>query len=100
MSNGRGQKAAVPKARGIWGAGIEGGAHTFFGAVAAGAAGVVEKNAVSFLMLTSGGDWPREFEAFWMPFGLGTLLCVALGLRPAPGRRPPLRPLTPAMLRS
>jgi hypothetical protein len=28
---------------------------------------------------------------------LGTLICVALGLRPAPGRRPPLRPWTPAI---
>ena len=75
----------------------EGGARTFSAAVAAAAAGVGTKNAVSFLVLTSGGDRSRGLEAFLMPFGLGTLICVALGQRPAPGRRPPLRPLTPAI---
>ena len=83
----------------LWVPGGEGGARTFSAAGAAGAAGVLEKNDVSLVTLASGGSWP-DFEAFLMPFGLGTLICVALGLRPAPGRHPPLRPLTPAMVRS
>ena len=81
----------------VWDPVSEGGARTFSAAIAAAAAGVGTKNAVSFLVLTSGGDRSRGLEAFLMPFGLGTLICVALGRRPAPGRRPPLRPLTPAI---
>jgi hypothetical protein len=45
---------------------------------------VVEKNAFSFFTLASGVDNLPDFEAFFMPFDMGTFICVALGLRPAP----------------
>ena len=56
----------------------------------------IEKNAVSFLPWAPGtGAW-HALMAFLMPTDLGFFLtCVAPGLRPAPGRQPPLRPLTP-----
>ena len=96
MNRGKWQEAAVPKARAL-GAFGRGRCAYIFGVAAAAAAGVGAKNAVSFLVLTSGSDASRGLEGFFMPFGLGTLICVALGLRPAPGRRPPLRPWTPAI---
>ena len=68
----------------------------FFEPPAAAAAGGVEKNAVSFLMLASGGAWP-DLEAFLMPFDLVFLICVEPGLRPAPGRLPPLHPCVPTI---
>ena len=85
MNRGKWQEAAVPKARAL-GAFGRGRCAYIFGVAAAAAAGVGAKNAVSFLVLTSGSDASQGLEGFFMPFGLGTLICVALGLRPAPGR--------------
>ena len=72
--------------------------RTFSAGSAAAAAGAGAKNVVSLVALASGGDRP-DFEALLMPFDFGILICVALGLRPAPARRPPDLPLTPAMAR-
>ena len=52
------------------------------------------------MVLTSGSDESLGLEAFSMPFGLGTLICVALGLRPAPGRPSATATLDPAMVRT
>ena len=58
----------------------------------------VEKNAVSFLHEASGGS-SSFLLAFLMPLLLALLLIsVVPGLRPAPGRRPPLQPFVPTML--
>ena len=78
MSRGQGHEAAVPKARGLGSRGRGRCAHIFVAAAAA-AAGVGAKNVVSVLRLASGGDRP-DFEASLMPFDLGTLIYVALGL--------------------
>ena len=56
--------------------------------------GFFGKNSVSFLVLALGTGvlvtlLPCDFGFF--------LIAVAPGLRPAPGRYPPLRPLTPTM---
>ena len=84
----KGPRAAVPKARGSQ---VQ-GAHISPAAREA-AAGFLEKNAVSSLVLMSAGDsWSFEGLALLAPLNLGFLSCVEPGLRPAPSLLPPLLP--------
>ena len=92
----KGEQANKPHRQGCGADGPRwGGAHLSCGRSRG--AGVVEKNAVSFFMVWSGGLSPSLLGAGTAVDLAFFLITEVVGLRPEPGREPPLRPFIPPM---